>query len=64
MQTASNDDRKLRLLQGAMFEYLDEGELDEMINDMNRFLTQEEEKLTKMANMYKKARKILCGDKK
>lgn len=64
MQTASNDDRKLRMLQGAMFEYLDDGELDEMINDMNQFLTQEEEKLTKMVNMYKKARKILCGDKK
>jgi hypothetical protein len=52
------------MLQGAMFEYLDDGELDEMINDMNRFLTEEEEKLTKMVNMYKKARKILCGDKK
>lgn len=47
-----------------MFEYLDDGELDEMIDDMNHFLLQEEEKAMKMANMYKKARKLFCGNKK
>jgi hypothetical protein len=64
VQTTPSNDHKFRLLKGAMFEYLDDGELDEMITDMSQFLKQEEEKALRMASMYKEARKLFCGDKK
>lgn len=60
----SNCQHKIRLLRGAMFEYLDDGMLDEMIEDMRIFLEEEEEKMIEMAKLYKKAQKILCGVKK
>lgn len=60
----SNCPHKIRLLRGAMFEYLDDGMLDEMIEDMRIFLEEEEQKMNEMAKMYKKAQKILCGVKK
>jgi len=60
----SNCEHKIRLLRGAMFEYLDDGMLDEMIEDMKIFLKEEEDKMNNMVKMYKKAQKILCGENK
>ena len=60
----SGCEHKIRMLRGAMFEYLDDGMLDEMVEDMNIFLKEEEEKAMAMANMYKKARRIINGVKK
>jgi hypothetical protein len=60
----SNDEHKIRLLTGGLFEYLDEGMLDEMIEDIRISLKKEEERALEQANMYRKARKLLCGDKK
>ena len=62
--SGSNCEHKIRLLRGAMFEYLDDGMLDEMIEDMKIFLKEEEDKMIDRAKMYKKAQKILCGEKK
>lgn len=60
----SNCEHKIRMLRGAMFEYLDDGMLDEMIEDIKVFLKEEEEKAMDMANMYRKAYKLFCGGKK
>lgn len=59
----SKCEHKIRLLRGALFEYLDDGMLDEMIEDMRIFFKEEEDKMMDMVKIYKKARVIICGDK-
>jgi len=59
----SNDERKKELLKGALFEYVDDGMVDELIDDIREVIEQEEERLKQYLSACKKARKLLCRDK-
>lgn len=53
------EDHKLRILRGAVCEYLDEECFEEFTNDLRKILEEEEEKFQKMADNYKKIRREL-----
>ena len=62
--SGSNDEHKMRCLRGALFEYLDDGMIDELMEDIKIIIKEEEEKYAEYISNYKKARKLLCGEKK
>lgn len=51
------EDHKLRILRGAVCEYLDEGCFEEFTGDLRKILEEEEERLQQMADNYKKIRR-------
>ena len=59
----SNSDHHIRLLRGAVFEYLDGGLVDELVYDLRQILKDEEDRFKQQREVFKKARRILCGDK-
>lgn len=52
----SNDERKKQLLKGALFEYIDDGMIDELIDDTREVIEQEEERLKQYLSACKKAK--------
>lgn len=50
---------KIRNLRGAICEYLDDGHVQELINDLKRILDEEEDSFLKKALIYKDIRKKL-----
>ena len=53
------EDHKLRILRGAVCEYLDEECFEEFTGDLRKILEEEEGKFQKMADNYKKIRREL-----
>lgn len=53
------EDHKFRLLRGAVCEYLDEELFEDFIRDLRKILEDEEDKLQKMSDNYKKVRRQL-----
>lgn len=55
----TDDDFKIRNLRGAVCEYLDEGNVDELLKDLKKVLEEEEDSFWKKALIYKEVRKRL-----
>ena len=52
----STDEFKLRNLRGAICEYLDDGNVTELIDDIRKVLDEEEDNFLKKALIYKDVR--------
>lgn len=50
---------KLRNLRGAICEYIDEGNIDELLSDLKKVLEEEEQDFLNKAKLYKSVRKQL-----
>lgn len=59
----SNNEHYIRMLKSAIFLYLDDGLIDELVCDLREIFKEEEEFYKSKRENFKKARKILCGDK-
>ena len=55
----STDEFKIRNLRGAICEYLDEGDIDDLLSDLRKILDEEEDSFLKKALVYKDVRKKL-----
>ena len=58
-QMMSTEDFKIRNLRGAICEYLDEGNIDDLLIDLRQILDDEEDNFLKKALVYKDVRKKL-----
>ena len=52
-------DHHVRLLRGAMCEYLDEGMFQELIEDLHKIAEEEQADFLKKAKLYRKFKKLL-----
>ena len=57
--TMSTEEFKVRNLRGAICEYLDEGNINDLLNDLRKILDEEEDSFLKKALVYKDVRKKL-----
>jgi hypothetical protein len=55
----STDAFKLRNLRGAICEYIDEGNIDELLSDLKNVLEEEEQDFLNKAKLYKSVRRQL-----
>ena len=55
----STEEFKLRNLRGAICEYLDEENIDDLLSDLRKILDEEEDSFLKKALVYKDVRKKL-----
>lgn len=57
------DEHRLRILRGAVTEYLDEEMVTELVDDLKAILKEEEEEFINKSKAYKKLYKILIEGK-
>ena len=55
----STEEFKIRNLRGAICEYLDEENIDDLLSDLRKILDEEEDSFLKKALVYKDVRKKL-----
>jgi hypothetical protein len=60
---STTEEHRLRLLRGAVTEYLDEDMVGELIDDLKTVLKEEEQDFLNKAKTYKKLYKILIEGK-
>lgn len=58
-QMMSTEEFKIRNLRGAICEYLDEENIDDLLSDLRKILDEEEDGFLKKALVYKDVRKKL-----